>query len=551
MQMIDQDIATSSALVIDANPTSRGMLASHLRDFGVGNVFQSSRIHDARRLLESRSFDIVLCEQDFEAEGYSGQNLLDDLRRLQLLPLSTVFIIVTGGASYTTVADAAESAVDSFLLKPYTAAALGERLAQVRKRKRSLADIFAPVAEGDLAAAARICLKRFKEQGPFSLYAARLGCELLLRMGEPEAARRMNELVLDTDPTVPWARLGVARAQIDANQPGAAARGLEALVAEQPNYTDALDVLGRLQLEQGDLEGASGTYRRAAEFTRGSIVRLQRHGLAAYYAGHREEAQKPLERAAVLGVGSSMFDPQVLVLLAALYFRQRDGRALQRTIDSTLSAAAKDADDARLGRLGNMARLFGLAFHKRFDELGAELAISAADPLDPATDLETACNLLTLWSTLAATGVALPDPMDTWIDTLATRFASTRASTELLMGAAGIHPPFAQRVRRAHQQVTEVAERAVTQTLEGQHHAAIASLIDEGQRTLNIKLVELARMSLQRHRESIGDTASLDVAIDRLRQSAAAGAQLPRLGQTTRVGFALNGCSGGERRAAP
>ena len=146
MQMIDRDIATSSALVIDPNLTSRGMLASQLRDFGVGNVSQSSRIHDARRMLESRTFDIVLCEQEFEAEGYSGQNLLDDLRRLQLLPLSTVFIIVTGSASYTTVADAAESAVDSFLLKPYTAAALGERLTQVRKRKKSLADIFAPVA---------------------------------------------------------------------------------------------------------------------------------------------------------------------------------------------------------------------------------------------------------------------------------------------------------------------------------------------------------------------------------------------------------------------
>ena len=542
MQMIDQDITTSSALVIDPNPTSRSMLASQLRDFGVGSVSQSSRIHDARRVLESRTFDIVLCEQEFEAEGYSGQNLLDDLRRLQLLPLSTVFIIVTGGASYTTVVDAAESAVDSFLLKPYTATALGERLAQVRKRKKSLADIFAPVAAGDLAAAARLCLKRFKERGPFSAYAARLGCELLLRIGEPDAAKRFNELVLETDPTVPWARLGVARAQIDANQPAAAARNLEALVAEQPTYTDALDVLGRLQFEQGDLSGALGTYRQAAEFTRGSIARLQRHGLAAYYAGQRNEAQKPLERAAVLGLGSGMFDMQVLLLLTSQYFAQRDGRSLQRTLDSLMSATAREPDDARLDRLTRIARVFGLAFHKRFDEATSELAAWSPRLLDPAVDSETACNLLTLWSTLALCGVAVPDDTGSSVDVLAMRFASSRASAELLAGAAAIHPPFEQRVWQAHQSVATIAERAVAQALEGQHRAAIESLIDQAQRTLNMKFVELARMTLQRHREKVADAPSLDAAIDRLRNTAAAGAQLPSFGQTDRDGAHLGGC---------
>lgn len=539
MQMIDRDIATSSALVIDPNLTSRGMLVSQLRDFGVGSVSQSSRIHDARRMLESRTFDIVLCEQEFEAEGYSGQNLLDDLRRLQLLPLSTAFIIVTGSASYTTVADAAESAVDSFLLKPYTAAALGERLTQVRKRKKSLADIFAPVATGDLAAAAKLCLKRFKEQGPFSAYAARLGCELLLRIREPEAAKRLNELVLETDPTVPWARLGVARAQIDGNQPAAAARSLEALVAEQPNYTDALDVLGRLQVEQGDINGAVATYRRAAEFTRGSIVRLQRHGLTAYYAGLRDEAQKPLERAAVLGLGSRMFDMQVLVLLTALRYEQRDGRALQRALDGLQEAAAKDPDNTRLVRLGSVAWVFGLAFHKQFDQVGTELAGWSTRLLEPALDTEAACNLLTLWSTLAASGVPIPDDTGAWIDTLATRFAASRATTELLAGAAAIHPPFAQRVWQAQQTVAALAERAVAHTLEGRHQEAISTLIDEGQRTLNMKLVDLARMTLQRHRAKVNEPDTLAATIDRVRAAAAQAAQLPPLGQTGREGAAL------------
>ena len=37
----------------------------------------------------------VFAEQDFHGGSYSGQDLLNDLRRAQLLPFSTVFVMVT------------------------------------------------------------------------------------------------------------------------------------------------------------------------------------------------------------------------------------------------------------------------------------------------------------------------------------------------------------------------------------------------------------------------------------------------------------------------
>jgi len=539
MQMIDRDIAKSSALVIDANPTSRGMLVSQLRDFGVGQVMQASKIHDARRMLESRPFDIVMCEQDFEAEGYSGQNLLDDLRRLQLLPLSTAFVIVTGTASTTTVVDAAESAVDTYLVKPYTAAAMRERLMQVRKRKMALADIFAPVESGDFAAAARLCLKRFKERAPFHAYAARLGCELLLRIGEPEAARKLNELVLEGNPNVPWARLGIARAQIDSGQTGAAVRTLEALVAEQPNYTDAFDVLGRLQVEQGDLTSAISTYQRAAEFTRGSIERLQRHGLVAFHAGEREEALKPLERAALLGQESRMFDPGVLVALASLRYELRDSRGLQRALDTLSDAAERDPGDERLARLSRCAALYGLSYHKQQAAVEAGLKAAFKSVEHPTFDAEAACYLLSLCATFAAGGQALPAGVDEGIDLLAQRFASSRAMTELLAGVAGVHLPLSVRVRQAQAAVATMAEQAVTQTLKGNPTLAVRALLQQARHTRNAKLIELARMTLSRHAERIDDAQALNHEVDLLRAVAAAGAVPPLGSGSTRASGAL------------
>ena len=89
---------------------------------------------------KAKKADFVLCEQNFNDDSaYTGQNLLDDLRRAQLLPYSTVFIMVTGEATYSKVAEAAESSLDGYLLKPHKPSVLLERLLQAQRRK-----IFSP-----------------------------------------------------------------------------------------------------------------------------------------------------------------------------------------------------------------------------------------------------------------------------------------------------------------------------------------------------------------------------------------------------------------------
>ena len=44
------------ALVIDANATSRSILAAQLRAYGISRVTQCNRIHDARNRLEHLTF---------------------------------------------------------------------------------------------------------------------------------------------------------------------------------------------------------------------------------------------------------------------------------------------------------------------------------------------------------------------------------------------------------------------------------------------------------------------------------------------------------------
>jgi len=184
------------ALVAEGNLQSRSILVSQLRELGLGTVVQCSRLTDARHKLEVTSFDVVICEQHFERESSSGQDLLDDLRRNQLLPFHTVFVMITAEASYARVAEAAESALDAYLLKPHTAARLADRIVQARVRKRSLQDIFSAIDAQDFDRAANLCQARFEAREAYWLYAARIGAELLLRNGRVAEAQTLYEAVI-------------------------------------------------------------------------------------------------------------------------------------------------------------------------------------------------------------------------------------------------------------------------------------------------------------------------------------------------------------------
>lgn len=528
MYLLDRDIADCRALLVDGNATSRSIVAAQMREFGIEQLTQCSKPAEARRLLEHRTFDLVLCEQHFHGESCSGQDLLDDLRRAQLLPYATVFVMVTGEARYASVAEAAESALDAYLLKPFTAQSLADRVKQARSRKKALADVFAAIESERIDLAARLCLQRFQQRAPFWQYAARIGAELLLRQGQDSAALKVYEAVLAHKP-VAWARLGVARAQAEGGQALAALRALDALVADEPKFIDAIDLRGRLQLEQGQLGAALDSCRLAAESTPGSIERVQRQGLLAFYRGRDDEAARALERAAALGISSKMFDPQCLVLLGVLRFRARDRKGLQRCLDNLEHLARADATP-RLARFVHALRVLDLMQQRQIGAVATAVENLAAERLDTGFDLEAACNLMTLLATLDGSEIRL-EQAPAWTETLALRFCTSKGATELLAAAAMARPATAEAIHRAHARILEMAEQAMSLKMAGDPAGAVRTLIQRSGQTHNAKLIDTARLTLQRCRDTIDDADALADVIDEMRQRHASSAALPRLGQ--------------------
>ncbi len=126
---------------------------------------------------------------------------------------------------------------------PFTPSALFERLSLARLRKNHLKPIFDAIGEEDFEGAARLCVQRFEAREPYWLYAARIGSELLLRLGRHDEARTLFEAVIDAR-ALPWAKLGVARSQIEAGQAPRAVTTLQGIISDDASFADAYDVPG-------------------------------------------------------------------------------------------------------------------------------------------------------------------------------------------------------------------------------------------------------------------------------------------------------------------
>lgn len=519
----------AQALIVDSNATSRSILVGQLREYGVGRIVQCSRVQDARMRLEHTVFDYVLCEQYFGESGYSGQTLLDDLRRAQLLPFSTVFFMVTSESSYAAVAEAAESALDGYLLKPFTPSALFERLGLARLRKVHLKPIFDAIEAEDFERAARLCVERFESRQPYWLYAARIGSELLLRLARHDEARTLFEAVIAAR-ALPWAKLGVARAQIESGQAARAITTLQELIGEDASFADAYDVLGRAQVELGNFTQAIETYRTAAGLTPDSVVRLQKLGMMSYYMGDRETAAKVLARAAVLGIDSKLFDFQSLVLLTFAYFADNNRKGIERCLADFGRILERRHASVRIQRFAAVARTLQLIQQRQLSQAVESVRGMAREITSSDFDFEAACNLGSLLAVLADTSIDLSEG-ERWVRALGMRYANTRGLTELLANACSQHAPYAETVRDCLQQINQTAEAAMAQSLAGDPAGAVRHLLQQAEETLNSKLLDLSQQVLLRHRARMAAPEPLQEAIDALRARVGSAPSRAILGQ--------------------
>lgn len=118
-------------LVVDDFSTMRRIVKNLLRDLGFTNTHEADDGSTAWPMLQSGDFDFVVT--DWNMPGMTGIELLQKIRadeRLKTVPV----LMVTAEAKRDQIVAAAQAGVNGYVVKPFTAAALKEKIEKIFER---------------------------------------------------------------------------------------------------------------------------------------------------------------------------------------------------------------------------------------------------------------------------------------------------------------------------------------------------------------------------------------------------------------------------------
>lgn len=122
---------TMRILIVDDFSTMRRIVKNLLNDLGFSNTAEAEDGNAALAALRASKFDFVVT--DWNMPGMTGIELLKNIRADPALAKLPV-LMVTAEAKREQIIEAAQSGVNGYIIKPFTAATLQEKLAKIFER---------------------------------------------------------------------------------------------------------------------------------------------------------------------------------------------------------------------------------------------------------------------------------------------------------------------------------------------------------------------------------------------------------------------------------
>lgn len=306
-----------SILIIDELPQVRTMLRELLTRCGADTI---ESLSDAERALEwmaAERPDIILCGYDL-GEGKDGQQVLEQAREQDLIPYSTIFILISAENTLRRVMGAVEHEPDTYLAKPFTREVLQDRLRRLQKKKAHFREVGLAVERRAYSRACRLCDEAIIRVPRYRLDFLRFKADALARLGDYAAAAAVCREVLN-ETVMPWAQLGLAQALFYQDQLDEAHALLRTAIQGREHFVAAFDLLARVQQKMGQSDAAEATLAQAVALSPKSPRRQRALAEAALGNENLEVAEQAYRQAIREGRHSQFSGPEDFAGLARVH----------------------------------------------------------------------------------------------------------------------------------------------------------------------------------------------------------------------------------------
>ncbi|MCD9459961.1 tetratricopeptide repeat protein [Marinibactrum halimedae] len=261
-------------LIIDDLPEVRGSVKRMLSGFGFKHVDTAANAEDTLKMCSAKTYTLIFCDYNL-GRSQDGQHLLENLRKSGLLPITSMFVMITAETSREMVLGALESQPDDYITKPFTPKLLSLRVDRLLIKDSILHPIKALCAQKQFSEAVEACNKVIEEGSKVANDAQRLKGRILIRLGELHEARAYYEAIVEKTP-VPWAMLGLAETLVELGEHDLAEIILKKVLEIDNRYVEAHDLLSRIHKSRRNLSAAQESTEEACRLSPKSVVRHRR-----------------------------------------------------------------------------------------------------------------------------------------------------------------------------------------------------------------------------------------------------------------------------------
>lgn len=462
-----QELAGLTALIIEPHAGMRASIHNMLSIGGISKIEYAASSGSAIRPLKHKMFDLVICEYDL-GEGQDGQQLLEDLRHHKIIPPSTVFIMVTAERNHEKVVSAAELALNDYVLKPFTAETLMDRIAKAIEKRNAFIPIYQLIEHGNLSEAINACVASERTHTRYQAEFIRLRAELHITLGElTEAEAIYSELFAKR--SIAWARLGLATSLYMQDRFEEAEEMLTSLVAEKKQFLEAYDWLAKTQEARGQMQQAQTTLEHAVTRSPHALQRLRKLGNVALETGDTDTAHRVFQQVINKAKFSEFREPEDHVHLVKTSIAKGE----VKLVSSIIRDLAKSL--ANIKKTPACRALAAAMLHKHngdtelaVEELGAAV-LACKEPIGLSNDTKMTLALNCLENGMEQDAVEV---MTSVVGNASTNVAMTRAMR--LFREAGREDLGKRVTRESKSQVVDLVSAGAEKARLGDYHGAVA-----------------------------------------------------------------------------
>ncbi len=339
------DYSSQRILLIDSSGNLRSTIKSMLESIGYQQVRAISISERVLDVIEENEFDIILLGHNVH-DRYSGLQLLEEARFRDLIRPTCSWVLMSSDPSQQSMLFAIEAQPDDVLIKPFTMDELRHRLDSLCRQRAALAPIEKAMERKAPNRAIKLCESLLNQADPNYDRAQLLKGRLLLETGQFDRAEPVFERYYwqGEDPKSGYY---LAECQFHLGKLGEAQQLLESMVAEQPLFISAYDLLARVYEARGNLEQAQQVLQNAVSRSPLVIQRQLELGRVATHNRQLDIAEQAYRKSVNLGEHSCQATPESFLRLANVQRLQlKDAEQGQQQnlvveIDSLLSKARR------------------------------------------------------------------------------------------------------------------------------------------------------------------------------------------------------------------